>query len=47
MTKLHDKGGVDWLLKALKTDRDTGIASSEVDLRRKTFGSNKVGRASI
>ena len=47
MTRLKEKGGVAWLLKALKTDPEKGIPSSGVELRRKAFGSNKVSKCLI
>ena len=42
VARLRERGGVTWLLGALKTDRDKGIDSAGVGARLAAFGSNKV-----
>ncbi|KAM3568386.1 hypothetical protein VYU27_009491, partial [Nannochloropsis oceanica] len=42
VSRLRAGGGVSWLLKALLTDRDKGIATREVARRKEAFGSNRL-----
>ena len=38
---LEEKGGDDWLLNGLKTDRQNGIATSSIEERKEIFGDNE------
>ena len=42
---IEQKGGIDWLLRGLKTDLKRGIDSSTIEARKKAYGTNELVKA--